>query len=420
MGAAGMTTTIEWTEETWNPVTGCDRISPGCDHCYALTMAGRLKAMGQPKYQRDGDPRTSGPGFGLTVHPDTLDAPLRWRKPRRVFVNSMSDLFHPEVPDEFVLAVWAVMEAAPQHTFQILTKRPQRMASLMSTPVLPATGAGPAYEVRPIPNFPGYSADTLGEIWSDRRGSFTRLSPDVGEQGHRRVTLRRYGTPVRVGVHRLVLSTFDRQPIAGEQGCHRDGDPSNNRLENLRWGSQQDNWGDRSAHGNDRSWSKLAADDVAKVRISALRGEPAESIARWAGVSATQVRNITTGRQWPIRQLPSVWLGTSIESDRYTFRADHLRNTPAAVRFLSLEPLLGPLPSLDLGGIDWVIVGGESGPGARRMAVVWARDIVAHCRDAGVPVFVKQLGTVTGGKVHHDIDTFPPGLQVREYPEGRG
>src|SRR5438477_7071638 len=97
----GDRTAIEWTNATWNPVTGCDRVSPGCDHCYALTLAKRLKAMGSAKYQNDGDPRTSGPGFGVTCHDDALELPLRWRKPRRVFVNSMSDLFHPDVPDEF-------------------------------------------------------------------------------------------------------------------------------------------------------------------------------------------------------------------------------------------------------------------------------------------------------------------------------
>jgi protein gp37 len=119
---------------TWNPTTGCDQISPGCDHCYALAMAKRLKGMGSAKYQRDGDPRTSGPGFGLTMHPDVMDAPLRWRKPRRVFVNSMSDLFHQDVTDEFVAEVFVVMAMARQHTFQILTKRHARMRALLSSP----------------------------------------------------------------------------------------------------------------------------------------------------------------------------------------------------------------------------------------------------------------------------------------------
>jgi protein gp37 len=208
-------------------------------------MAARLKAMGQAKYQADGDPRTSGPGFGLTVHPDTLDAPLKWRKPRRVFVNSMSDLFHKDVPDGFIGDVWRRMEAARAHTFQILTKRPQRMAQV------------------------------------------------VGD-----------------------------------------------------------------SHFEDYVTS-----------LCLLPG--------------------TFSPGWP---LPNIWLGTSIENDRYTFRADHLRATPAAVRFLSLEPLLGPLPSLDLTGIDWVIVGGESGPGARPMHPDWVRDIRDRCSAAGIPFFFKQWG----------------------------
>src|SRR6266536_3941321 len=117
---------IEWTEATWNPVTGCDRVSEGCDHCYALTLAKRLRAAGNPRYQTDGDPRTSGPGFGLTLHWDVLERPLGWRRPRLVFVNSMSDLFHPRVPAAFIARAFDVMAEAEQHTFQILTKRPGR------------------------------------------------------------------------------------------------------------------------------------------------------------------------------------------------------------------------------------------------------------------------------------------------------
>lgn len=122
---------IEWTDTTWNPTTGCDRVSAGCDNCYALTLAGRLKAMGSAKYQNDGDPRTSGPGFAVTEHPSVLSAPLRWRKPRRVFVNSMSDLFHPRISTGFIADVFAVMARTPQHTYQVLTKRAPRMAALM-------------------------------------------------------------------------------------------------------------------------------------------------------------------------------------------------------------------------------------------------------------------------------------------------
>lgn len=125
-------TTIEWTDVTWNPTTGCDKVSPGCDHCYAMTMAKRLKGMGSAKYQRDGDPRTSGPGFGVSIHEDALSLPFSWRKPRKVFVNSMSDLFHKEVPSEFIAQVFATMALTPQHTYQILTKRHARMRSLLS------------------------------------------------------------------------------------------------------------------------------------------------------------------------------------------------------------------------------------------------------------------------------------------------
>lgn len=216
---------IEWTEVTWNPTTGCDRTSPGCDNCYALTLARRLKAMGQPKYQRDGDPRTSGPGFGLSVHADVLDAPRSWRTPRTVFVNSMSDLFHPDVPDSFILQVFEVMADTPEHTYQVLTKRAKRLSTL----------------ARKLP--------------------------------------------------------------------------------------------------------------------------------------------------WP----PNVWMGVSVESQRYTFRVDHLRRVAASVRFLSIEPLLGPV-QIDLCGIGWVIVGGESGPGARPVDPRWVRSIRDQCAEHEVPFFFKQWG----------------------------
>lgn len=124
-------TAIEWTDRVWNPTTGCDRVSPGCDHCYALTMAKRLKGMGSAKYQTDGDPKTSGPGFGIAMHQASLAEPLKWRKPQRIFVNSMSDLFHAGVDDIFLGLVWQVMAECPQHTFQILTKRPARMRSFL-------------------------------------------------------------------------------------------------------------------------------------------------------------------------------------------------------------------------------------------------------------------------------------------------
>jgi protein gp37 len=273
-------TTIEWTEVTWNPTSGCDRISPGCDHCYALRLAKRLKAMGQPKYQTDGDPRTSGPGFGVAVHREALLEPLRWRKPRMCFVDSMADLMHARVPATFLAQVWAVMALTPQHTYQVLTKRPKRYGHL--------------------------------------------------------------------------------------SGSH------------------------------------------------------------FRGLAQEHARRLAPGREvgtWP---LPNVWLGTSIESDDYVVRADHLRAAPAAIRFLSLEPLLGPLPSLDLTGIDWVIVGGESGPTARPMDLAWARDLLLQCRRAGVPAFVKQLGAAwarasgPGDPKGADWAQWPADLRVRQFPHGSG
>ena len=220
---------IEWTDATWNPVTGCNKISPGCKRCYAERLSKRLKATGMAKYRN---------GFAVTLHPDTLDIPLRWRKPRSIFVNSMSDLFHFEVPDEFIAAVFDVMTRAHWHRYQVLTKRPERVASLNST---------------------------------------------------------------------------------------------------LPWPAQ-------------------------------------------------------------------IWQGVSVESADYAHRIDLLRKTDAAVKFLSLEPLLGPLPNLDLAGIDWVIVGGESGPGARPMQPDWARDIRDQCIDAGVPFHFKQWGGVFKKRNGRELD----------------
>ena len=222
----GDRSSIEWTQATWNPTTGCDQTSPGCDNCYALTLAKRLKAMGVAKYQNDGDGRTSGPGFGLTIHPDVLDQPKRWRAPRTIFVNSMSDLFHHDVPDDFIERVFAVMAETPQHTYQVLTKRSKRLAA---------------------------------------------LAPKL---------------------------------------------------------------------------------------------------------------------MWP----SNVWMGVSIEARRQTFRIRHLQTVPAAVRFLSCEPLLGSVGQLDLLGIHWVIAGGESGANARPMQLPWVTDIHDQCKRADVPFFFKQWG----------------------------
>jgi len=208
---------IEWTESTWNPVTGCNKISPGCKHCYAERMAERLQAMGQPNYRN---------GFALTLQPQMLDLPLRWKRPQTIFVNSMSDLFHKDVPREYIWRVFDVMRRAHWHRFQVLTKRADRVAVL-----------------------------------------------------------------------------------------DRDLD-------------------------------------------------------------------------WP----ENVWMGVSVENTKYIDRIDDLRKTRARVKFLSLEPLLGSLHDLDLRDIDWVIVGGESGPGARPMDAAWVTDIRDQCSHANVAFFFKQWG----------------------------
>jgi protein gp37 len=212
-------TSIEWTESTWNPLTGCTKISPGCKHCYAERMALRLEAMGQANYVN---------GFQLTLHEEALELPLRWKKPQTIFVNSMSDMFHAKVPSEFILQAFDVMRRAHWHRFQVLTKRADRLANLsMELP------------------------------WAD-----------------------------------------------------------------------------------------------------------------------------------------NIWMGVSVESEEYAYRIDHLRETGASIKFLSLEPLLGPLDNLELDGIDWVIAGGESGPGARLMDPEWVISIRNQCVEAEVPFFFKQWGGV--------------------------
>lgn len=223
----GEQTAIEWTNATWNPVTGCSKISPGCKHCYAERLALRLRAMGNPRYRN---------GFAVTLHEDQLSLPLRWREPRRIFVNSMSDLFHEAVPEPFIHQVFETMKRAHWHTFQILTKRAVRLAQM---------------------------APTLS---------------------------------------------------------------------------------------------------------------------------------------WP----QNVWQGVSVESARYTSRVHQLVKVPAAVRFLSVEPLLGPITDLPLTGIHWVIVGGESGPAHRTIDPVWVHDLRRQCTAAHVPFFFKQWGGRTpksGGRL---------------------
>jgi protein gp37 len=229
---------IEWTDATWNPVTGCNKISPGCKHCYAERMANRLKLMGQRNYRN---------GFEVTLQPHMLELPLKWRTPKKIFVNSMSDLFHVDVPFSYIEEVFSIMRRAHWHQYQVLTKRSERLLE---------------------------------------------LSP---------------------------------------------------RLE-------------------------------------------------WA---------------------PQIWMGVSVENEDYTLRIDHLRKTDAYVKFLSLEPLIGPLHKLNLKGIDWAIVGGESGPGARLVDPAWVTDIRDQCLRAGVAFFFKQWGGVQKKKTGRELE----GRTWNEMPE---
>jgi protein gp37 len=284
---------IEWTDATWNPVTGCSKVSPGCAHCYAETISARFRITSKPWTPENA-------AENVVLHPGRLAQPLRWRRPRMVFVNSMSDLFHELIPLDFLAEVWRVMVDCPQHTFQVLTKRPERIA------------------------------ETLG--------------PDG----------------------------IEFYAVAGQVPCPQ----------------------------------------------------------------------------------PNIWLGTSIENRRWVQRANDLRAAPAAVRFISAEPLLGPLfasdggrlpvdygtgwedyahwedgrevtddlPELSLHEVDWLIVGGESGHGARRMDLAWARDIRDACKDAGVAFFMKQLGEVAARELGcrdrkgGDPSEWPADLRVREMP----
>ncbi|QBI56852.1 DUF5131 family protein [Streptomonospora litoralis] len=321
-----MSTRIEWVQgvdgargTTWNPVTGCDRVSQGCDHCYAATMARRLKAMGSPRYQRDGRPSTSGPGFGVSVHEDVITAPLRWRTPRTVFVNSMSDVFHAEVGADAIARIWAVMAATPQHTYQILTKRHGRMRSLLNSLT--------------------FRASVARAVWELAMADNTTTLPD----------------------------------------------------------------------------------------------------------------ELT----WP---LPNVWVGVSAETQRWAdIRIPALLETRAALRFISAEPLLGPLrlaPDDHTGHdrdhhgthtecsdcstpeqpvawrtqtappLDWVIIGGESGPDARPVDLDWIRGLRDDAHQAGAAVFIKQLGSawargMVGSSTGADPAHWPEDLRVQEMPTRR-
>ena len=482
---------ITWTEETWNPIRGCSRVSEGCRNCYAERVAARFSGPGQP-YEgliqiTSGGPRWNGK---VAFVEERLADPLRWKKPRMIFVNSMSDLFHESLSNEQIAAIFGVMAAAPQHTFQVLTKRARRMREWFALEGIAARVdlfryialAGRIEEFfapereAPVDGWPGYWITTKGRVLSDHKGERRPLSPMGSEQGHARVMLYRGDETWRPLVHRLVLGTFDKGAVGAADcdnpiGCHIDGDASNNALWNLRWGSPQSNWNDSKRHGTRRRYSKLTAAQADEIRRRGAAGESGAALGRAFGISDTQARNIMEGRQWAPEYsatwpLPSVWLGVSVE-DQATAdeRIPHLLATPAAVRWVSYEPALGPVHFQDLfyrmdrdegapaaasrylhaseclgfceygcggeilGGLDWIVIGGESGPGARPFDVAWARATIAACRAAGVKVFFKQAGSnaIENGarlalrdRKGGDPAEWPEDLRVREWPSAEG
>ncbi len=275
---------IEWTDATWNPVRGCDKISPGCKHCYAETFAERWRGVPGHAYEQ---------GFDLREVPEMLDKPLRWRRPRMIFANSMSDLFHAGVSHGYRAAVYAVMNYARHHTFQVLTKR----------------------------------GDVLVDFyrWLDGQAPADRA--------------------------RNIAAILDVELRCGEQPGARRADQ-------------------HTGHG-------LALHRLGDAHLALVDGAK-----RLVGVYI----------DWPP---PNVWVGVSVEDRKYGLpRIEQLRQVPAAIRFLSIEPLLEDLGVLDLRGIAWVIVGGESGLGARPMRAEWVRSIRDQCADAGVAFFFKQWGGV--------------------------
>ena len=424
----GDKTKIEWTDATWNPVRGCQVVSPGCANCYAAGIAARFSGPGQP-YEGLAKRTKAGPVWTgkVALVREKLDLPLRWRKPRRIFVNSMSDLFHPEVPDDFIAEVFGVMALAPQHVYQILSKRPARMREYMCAPdrqhrIAQAMDAlavdrehDPIERWAPIPGYEGYEASTHGGVRSDRGTLSTTLNPEFDRE---QVTLWNKGQPRTWYVHALVLMAHRGLPVGDQEACHRDGHHRDNRLANLRWGTRSENQREKVRHGSRGGPQKLTLEQVAAIRAArAAGGVTQQELADRYGVSRSLISMIEGGQvgagpdlPWP---LPNVWLGTSVERQREADeRIPHLLQTPAAVRFLSCEPLLGPV---DLKGwiegpeayvplrfaagapvafprIDWVIAGGESGPHARPMHPDWARSLRDQCQKTGVAYFFKQWG----------------------------
>lgn len=459
-------TNIAWANEVWNPVVGCTRLSEGCDKCYAFALHDRRHVAWKRGRWPAAPEQYHLPFSHVTLHPERLDEPLHWRKPRRVFVNSVSDTFHDQVPDVFIDRIFATMARSPQHTYQLLSKRPERMLTYLSAPermsaVLramdePEDDANPEAWM-PVADYEGfYEVSSFGRvrrsggILRGRRNIEGLLVPRPTRGGYLAVCLSRDGVVHQVKVHRLVLKAFSGPPPdAASETRHRNGNRTDNRAINLLWGSKQENMADAARHGMAGVWAKSQVTrtpaEVGAIRAARAAGSKLADLATIYGSTKQQVSAICLGRiykpaaiPWP---LPNCWLGVSIENDLWVGRADILRQTPAAVRFISAEPLLGPLvhrcgncadacvrdgqpctcrvchgtgwTGIDLTGIDWLIIGAESGPHARPMDPQWALDLIDRAHAAGVAVFVKQGSGPRPGMQGNLPDW---AFALREYP----
>lgn len=457
---------IGWTDATWNCLRGCSRVSAGCSKCYAERVAARFSGPGQPYhglarragelYQLpNGDHRhQADAGWTGVVRmvPEHLRDPMRWRRPRRIFVASMSDPFHEKFSSDDIDSIMAVMVLADWHKYQLLTKRAARMREYMSDPMrafkilraidkleVDVAMEGAVEEWRPYPPCPLYEVSSFGNV---RRNGRLLVQCSHGG-GYRQVAICSSGVPKTTLVHRVVLEAFDRPPHEGEEAAHRNGDRTDNRIANLRWTSKEDNMQDAARQGTAGVWMKgratLTHDQISDVRAARARGEKLDTIAARFGSNRQQISAITTGKifkpaplAWP---LPNLWIGVSVENqDAADERIPELLATPAALRFLSCEPLLGELNLRRwLGGsscldsfdgsdglvidpsIDWLIDGCESGHGARPAEDAWFESLAAQCRDAGVPYFHKQ--SMVDGVLRHDVADFPPALRFQEFPK---
>jgi protein gp37 len=433
---------IEWTEATWNPVTGCTKVSPGCAHCYAEALTKRY--AGRPGWPETFEPWLPG-NDTVRLHPDRLDEPLRWKTPRMVFVNSMSDLFHEAIPFDYIDCVFAVMALTPQHTYQCLTKRPERMreyvlnarnrvAALLynvryeqgaDDPFAGALRVGNRQQWAGLENSPAWRQSPS---WRDQDyanaapSSGVQAAPGLplGEHSRREHPIRDWGASPRLDIlSRPDTGRHGSEPQERTEGRQSPGEPGvgdrfsepNPRAASAGGEAQQ---ADRFAspedqtHGTGRDRDKAASSgrDDGQGHSREVRHEASRRIGD------LPAEDLAAHLTWP---LDNVWLGVTVENQYWAQkRIPALLRIPAAVRFVSAEPLLGPLNLREYsGGLDWVIVGGESGPKHRRFDPDWARQIVADCRKAGVACFVKQLGGVRPG---NRLDDLPEDLRVREWP----